>query len=105
MTNAIIVLVTCKDRKQAQAIAQGLLEKKLIACANLIGRVESRFWWEGKIDHGKETMLVLKTQKNVLSRIITVVKTLHSYETPEIIALPIIGGSKDYLKWIKESVC
>jgi periplasmic divalent cation tolerance protein len=101
----IIVLVTTKDRKQAQTIAQGLLQDKLIACANILPGVESFFWWEGKIDRSKEVLLILKTKKNLFKKLEARIKQLHSYTTPEIIALPIIMGSKAYLKWIGDNVC
>ena len=100
----IVIFVTTKDVKQAQKIADGLLKDKLVACANIITGVKSLFWWEGKIDSSKEALLVLKTKKTLFNKVATKVKLLHSYQTPEIIALPIAAGSKDYLKWISASV-
>ena len=105
MNAYIVVLVTTKDRKEAQEIARGLLREKLIACANISGNVESLFWWQGNIDQSREALLVLKTKRVLFDKLAARVKALHSYKTPEIIALPIIAGSRDYLKWIKESVC
>ncbi|MBF0570435.1 MAG: divalent-cation tolerance protein CutA [Candidatus Omnitrophica bacterium] len=102
--NYIIILVTAKDKKEANRIARGLLEAKLIVCANIIDDVQSLFWWQGKIDSSKEVLLVLKTKKSLFKRIMAQVKSLHSYQTPEIIALPIANGSEDYLKWINSSV-
>jgi periplasmic divalent cation tolerance protein len=99
----IVVLVTAKDKKEANKIACGLLETKLIACANIIGGVQSLFWWQGKIDSSKEVLLVLKTKKNLFKQVSAKVKSLHSYQTPEIIALPLADGSKDYLSWINSS--
>jgi periplasmic divalent cation tolerance protein len=103
-TEYIIVLVTAKDKSEAARIAAGLLEAKLIACANIIDGVKSLFWWQGKIDSSKEVLLVLKSRKALLKKITDRVKSLHSYQTPEIIALPIVGGSGDYLAWIDSSV-
>ena len=103
-TQCIIVFVTTKDKKEANKIAHGLLEAKLIACANIIDGVQSLFWWQGKIDSSKEALLVLKTKKNLFKKISVKVKSLHSYQTPEIIALPIADGSKDYLAWINSSI-
>ena len=100
----IVVLVTAKDKKEATKIAKGLLEAKLIACANIIDGVQSLFWWQGKIDSSKEVLLVLKTKKTLFKKLSEKVKSLHSYQTPEIIALPIINGSEDYLKWIDSSI-
>ena len=102
--NYIVILVTAKDKKEASRIAQGLLEAKLIACANIIGGVQSLFWWDGKIDSSKEVLLVLKTKKSLFKKVAAKVRSLHSYQTPEIIALPMVDGSKDYLNWISSSV-
>lgn len=102
--NFIAVLVTAKDKKEGSRIAKGLLEAKLIACANIIDGVQSLFWWEGKIDSSKEVLLVLKTKKNLFKKVMTKVKSLHSYQTPEIIALPLVTGSEDYLDWVSSSV-
>jgi periplasmic divalent cation tolerance protein len=101
--NFIIILITTKDKKEAAKIARGLLEAKLIACANIVGGVQSLFWWQGKIDSSKEVYLILKTKKILFKKVAAKVKSLHSYQTPEIIALPIIAGSKDYLQWLDSS--
>src|ERR1700733_9430328 len=103
-TQYIIVLVTSKDKKEAEKISQGLLEAKLIVCANIIEGVQSLFWWQGKIDSSQEVLLVLKTKKALFKKVTAKVQSLHSYQTPEIIALPIVQGSKDYLEWISASV-
>ena len=100
----VVVVVTTQDISQARKIAQGLLEEKLIACANIIDGVQSIFWWQGKIDEASEVVLVLKTRRDLFDRVVLRVKSLHSYDTPEIIALPIVDGSPDYLKWIDSSV-
>ena len=102
-TPYIVVLVTAKDKKEAEKISKGLLGAKLIACANIIGGVRSLFWWQGKIDSSKEVLLVLKTKRILFKKIVTKVRSLHSYQTPEIIALPIVSGSDDYLGWVNTS--
>jgi periplasmic divalent cation tolerance protein len=99
-TQHIIILITAKDKQEATNIARGLLEAKLIACANIIDGVQSLFWWQGKIDSSNESLLVLKTKKILFKKVTSKVKSLHSYQTPEIIALPIASGSEEYLKWI-----
>ena len=99
----IIILITAKDKKEAQKIVRGLLEAKLIACANIIEGVQSLFWWQGKIDSSNEALLILKTKKTLFKQVSSKVKYLHSYQTPEIIALPLVAGSKDYLDWITSS--
>ncbi len=100
----VTILVTTKDKKEAQQIAKGLLSAKLIACANMIEGVQSMFWWEGKIDSAKETLLVLKTKQSSFKKVEAKVRLLHSYKVPEIIALPVLAGSTDYLKWIEDSL-
>jgi periplasmic divalent cation tolerance protein len=102
--NFIVVLITAKDKKEATKIANGLLETKLIACANIIDGVQSLFRWQGRIDSSKEVLLVLKTKKTLFKKVMIKVKSLHSYQTPEIIALPVVEGSEDYLDWISSSV-
>ena len=100
----IVVLITAKDALEAKTISDQLLEKKLIACANIVEGVQSVFWWQGKIDQAKETLIILKSKQDLFKKIVKTVKAHHSYAVPEIIALPIIDGNPDYLKWIDESV-
>ena len=100
----IVVLVTTKDVAQAKAIAQKLVKEKLVACANILKGIESLFWWEGKIDSSQEALLILKSKKSCFKKIVKTVQSLHSYTVPEIIALPIAQGSKDYLEWINNCI-
>ncbi|MBM3248900.1 MAG: divalent-cation tolerance protein CutA [Candidatus Omnitrophica bacterium] len=99
----IIVFVTCANSKQADKIAQALIKAKLAACVNLINPINSLFWWQGKVDSSKETLLIVKSRKSLFSQIEKLVRHLHSYDLPEIIALPIVNGSKKYLDWIDDS--
>ena len=99
----IVILITTKNVSEANRIASALVEDRLIACANIIKGVQSLFRWQGKVDRASETLLILKSEKKNFSKVVGAVKKLHSYEVPEIIALPIIDGNKDYLKWIKKS--
>lgn len=100
----IVVFVTAKDIKEAGKIAAKLVEGRLAACVNVVKEIQSMFRWEGKVDHAKEVLLIIKTKKKLLPQIIQSVKAAHSYSVPEIIALPIVDGNKDYLDWINESV-
>jgi periplasmic divalent cation tolerance protein len=100
----IVIFITASGKKEAKRIAEGLLKKRLIACANILEDVSSLFWWKAKVDKAAEALLIVKSKKALLPKIIQCVKSLHSYEVPEIIALPIIGGYKPYLKWIDESL-
>jgi periplasmic divalent cation tolerance protein len=96
----IVILVTASNKREAQKIATGLVKAKLAACVNIIDKVDSLFFWEAKIDRAKESLLVIKSKKEKLPSIIKLVKSLHSYKVPEIIALPVISGDKPYLRWI-----
>ncbi len=96
----IIVLVTAKNKTQAGKIAAGLVKAKLAACVSIVDKMDSIFSWAGKIDQAKESLLIIKSKKSKLPQIIKLVRSLHSYEVPEIIALPIIGGDRPYLGWI-----
>ena len=100
----IVILITAKDKVEAKAISDKLLQDKLIACANIVDGVESIFWWQGKVDEAKEVFLILKSRRDKFEKIIQTVKSVHSYEVPEILALPVLEGNPDYLRWIDESV-
>jgi periplasmic divalent cation tolerance protein len=100
----IVVLVTAKDTAQAERIARKLVERELAACVNVLPGARSFFRWEGKVDRTREVLLIIKTRRSVFPRLARAVKELHSYSVPEIIALPIVAGSPDYLRWIDASV-
>jgi len=104
MTMKVVVFITAKDKEEGQKIARHLLQEKLAACVNVVDGVQSFFWWDGKIDESQEVLLVAKTKKSLFTRIVKAVRSVHSYSVPEIIALPIMDGFKDYLKWINNSV-
>jgi len=100
----IIILATCSSRIEAKGICRALLAKRLVACASTISGVKSLFWWKGKIDRAKETLVILKTKDKNFSAVEKEIRRLHSYDVPEVIALPIIAGSKKYLNWIDLSI-
>jgi periplasmic divalent cation tolerance protein len=99
-----VVLVTAKDSVEAKQIGELLIKEKLAACVNVIPGVNSTYWWKGKIESSNEALLLLKTSREKLDDLIDRVKELHSYETPEVLALPVEKGSPDYLKWLEESL-
>jgi periplasmic divalent cation tolerance protein len=101
-TNYIIVLVTTPNKTEAEKIAQTLLKEKLIACANIINPVTSFFHWSGKVDRAEECLVVMKSRMDLFTELAEHVKGLHSYEIPEILALPIVEGSKAYFDWMGE---
>jgi periplasmic divalent cation tolerance protein len=99
-TDRIIVLITVGGEEEAHKIAELLVNEKKAACVNIVPEIDSIFWWEGKIDSAQESLLLVKTRASLFPEIVELVKRMHSYEVPEIIALPIIAGSEDYLKWL-----
>lgn len=105
VTDKIVVLVTCGSVKEARTIARALVKGNLAACVNILpSAVESIYRWKGKVESAKEFLLVIKTIRKRFAAVQAEVRHLHSYEVPEIIALPIAGGSRDYLSWIADSV-
>lgn len=95
-----MVLVMASSEEEAKTIARVLVEKKLAACVNLVKQVQSIFRWRGKLTEENEVMLILKTKSKQFRNLEDEIKKLHSYKVPEIIALPVISGSKDYLFWV-----
>jgi periplasmic divalent cation tolerance protein len=105
LTDKIVVLVTCGSAKEARRIARTLVEKRLAACGNILeAPVRSIYRWKGKVETAKEYLLLIKTSCKRFAALQDEVKRMHSYDVPEIIALPIAAGSRDYLKWISECV-
>ncbi len=98
----VVVFVTAGSRKEAQAIASALVKERLAACTTVVGVVESIYRWQGKVARGRETMLIIKTTARRYSALEQRIRTLHSYDVPEIIALPIVKGAESYLKWIRK---
>lgn len=99
-----VVLVTVPSLDEGRRIAKGVLEQRLAACVNLLPGVQSLFWWEGRLEEAEETLMVLKTKEEVLSRLIEAIKGLHSYSVCEVLALPVLQGNQAYLDWIEETV-
>lgn len=101
----IVVLITASSTMEAETIGRALVEGRLAACVNILsGGVRSLFRWRGVIEDQEEVLLLVKSRSDLLPRIIEAVKSLHSYTVPEVIALPILAGSPDYLAWIDESI-
>ena len=99
----VVVLITTPRSKGAE-IARFIVENRLGACTNIVDGIRSFYWWQGKIEDDSEDLLIVKTRRSVLPRLIREVKKVHPYTVPEIIALPIIAGNPDYLKWVDEEV-
>jgi periplasmic divalent cation tolerance protein len=100
----IVIFITSASKTEALRIARALVEQKLVACVNIVDKVLSLFWWKKKIDKASEVLMVAKSTRAKLDPIVKLVRSLHSYEIPEIIAFPVAGGNKDYLDWIDESI-
>ncbi|MFC1909569.1 divalent-cation tolerance protein CutA [Chloroflexota bacterium] len=99
-TTYLIILVTTDSSEEANRIAQELLQRKKAACVNIVPGVQSLFRWQDKVDSASEHLLIIKTRAALLDEVVALISQFHSYDVPEIIALPIIGGSRDYLEWV-----
>ncbi len=96
----VVVLVTASSEEESEAIAAALLEQKKAACVSIVPGVVSRFWWQGKLDSARESLLVIKTRAALVPEVTSTVKKLHSYTVPEVLALPVVAGNPDYLDWV-----
>lgn len=101
---ACVVLCTCPDEAVAIRVATTVVEQGLAACVNRVAGVESIYRWEGKVEREREELLVIKTQTARYPALEACIRAVHPYDVPEVIALPIERGSRDYLSWIAESV-
>jgi len=100
----IVLFITTATIGEAKRISKALLNQRKAACVNIVPKVSSLFWWQEKLNSAQESLLIIKTKASQLNEIVRLVKELHSYDVPEIIALPIVGGNQDYLEWIDKEV-
>jgi len=100
----IVLFITNSTVEEARKIAEVLLEQRKIACANIVPGVVSLFWWQDRIDTVQENLLIAKTEASRLNELVELVTKIHSYDVPEIIAMPIVGGNPKYLEWISSEV-
>lgn len=100
LTVYVIVYITTSSITEAKELSEVLIKERLAACANVVERVKSIYLWKGSIERDDESLIILKTKESKMDELIKKVKEHHSYENPEIVALPILKGSTDYLKWI-----
>ncbi|MDP2754835.1 MAG: divalent-cation tolerance protein CutA [Nitrospirota bacterium] len=98
----IVVFITASNEDEAARIAKALIGARLAGCVNLIKNIRSIYSWQGKVEDETEVLMIVKTQKSLFDSLMKKVKELHSYTVPEIIAIPIVEGSEDYLKWLRE---
>ncbi len=104
MDSPVVIFVTTSSMEEANAIGKKMVEEKLVACANIIPKIRSLYLWKGKFCDESEVLLMMKSRQGLLDRIVRGVEELHSYEVPEVVALPVLGGSEDYLRWVEESL-
>jgi periplasmic divalent cation tolerance protein len=104
VTDKVVIFVTAGNRHQARRMAKRLVELRLAACVSLAAPVESIYWWKKKVEASAEVLLIVKTRRALFAQIEAEIRRLHTYATPEIICLPIIEGSADYLKWLDGSL-
>jgi len=97
-----LVYITAKNKEEARKIGKELLKARLAACVNIIDKMNSLYWWEGKIQDDNEAVLIAKTKESLVKELVEKVKSIHSYSCPCIISLPILGGNKAYLDWLEK---
>jgi len=98
----LFAYITTPNKEHALAIGRKLVEERLAACINIVDGMQSVYWWQGEISEDNETILIAKTRESLLEKLIQRVKELHEYTCPCIVTFPIVGGNKDYLKWLEE---
>ncbi len=103
-TGFAVVLVTASGLEEGNKITSIVLDKRLAACVNIVPKISSLFWWQGKIDAADEVLLIIKTRASRVRDIVDAVKRVHSYSVPEVIAFPVMAGNEDYLDWIAGEV-
>lgn len=97
-----LIYITAKDKEEAKKIGKELVESRLAACVNIIDNMNSIYWWKGKVCENCEAILIAKTKESLVAELIKKVKSMHSYECPCVVSLPILNGNKQFLKWIEE---
>ena len=100
MTDKVIVLSTCPSREEAKRIARGLVEERLAACVNVVDGVLSVYQWQGSVHESDEVMLVVKSRRDLLGRLQERLAGMHSYEVPEVMAIPVAEGLPAYIEWM-----
>lgn len=104
MTDKIVILSTCATDAEAEKLARLLVDARLAACVNVVPQMRSFYRWQGAVEASAEFLLVIKTSRALFDRVRTAIEQAHSYEVPEVIALPVVEGAPGYLKWMDESL-
>lgn len=100
---AIVVYITAPNEEEAANIAQALVRSRIAACVNIVEDIRSIYSWQGKVEDDSEVLMIVKTRRALFDKLSNTVMDLHSFDVPEVIAIPIIDGSADYLAWLRES--
>src|ERR1051326_7739215 len=104
MSDPIVILSTCANAEEAERIARALLDARLAACVNVLPGARSFYRWKGQVEDAAECLLVIKSSRRLFAAVRAAIEKTHSYEVPEIVALPIVDGAPNYLNWIEESL-
>lgn len=104
MSPYVVVFVTVSSTREGKRIAETLVRERLAACINVLRGLTSHYWWKGRVETSREELLMIKTRRSRFSALAKRVRALHSYTVPEIIALPVVSGQRDYLRWIDSSL-
>ena len=104
MTEYIQIYTTTENQDDARMIAQRVVGKRLAACAQVVGPIFSTYWWEGVIEEAEEWLCIVKSRKDLYDRLEEAILDVHSYDVPEIVAVPIVSGSQSYLQWLNKEV-
>lgn len=101
MTECLIIFCTVPDKEAADKIGKSLLQSRLAACVSSASEIQSLYWWDQNIESDKERLLIIKTRKDLYPELEKMIQTLHPYDVPEILAIPVVRGSASYLEWIE----
>jgi len=104
MSDYVQVITTAERQEEAEAIARALVEQRLAACVQIVGPIRSVYRWQGKVETAQEWQCLIKTRQDRFDQVQGVIRRMHAYQVPEILALPVVAGSEDYLRWVEEQV-
>lgn len=104
MTDKIVVLNTCGSQEEAERLARALIEQRLAACVNIVPRMRSIYRWKGAVESAEEWLLLIKSSRPLFERLRTALESAHSFEVPEVLALPVVDGAADYLDWLEANL-
>jgi periplasmic divalent cation tolerance protein len=104
MTDNIVILSTCANQEEAERIARALLDDRLAACVNVLPGVRSFYRWKGRVEDAAECLLIIKSSRPLFASLRAAIEKAHSYDVPEIVALPIVDGAPAYLNWLQENL-